>query len=837
MIKKLKNLIKYRTDNIVSINVHSKNSNQKMTRIENEIKEIKKNSIYQINRAKEEAIKKIKFSVVTACYNNEKYLDDYFEAFLKQKYINNIELIIIDDGSVDESAIKIKKWQNKNLMNIKYIYKENQGQAMARNLGIKYIRNDWCIFIDADDFISENFFFEIGKDISNREKPFDHVYVAKWKLYYEETKKYKNHYLNWRFEKENQKININTNPEYINLSASSVVFNSRLIKGYDLSFDKEIKPNFEDADFYLTYLEKCNIDEVVFMGKINYFYRKRKTENSTIDLSRQDFNRYNLLLNNGYLKLIEKNNSDKIKMTLLYDLRWNIESFVFLKNKTQKLINERNEKLKKIFSHIEIKDIKYAFDKNLISKYFEEYLLRTYYDISGTYIHQYQYMYQTREKIIVKIVCSEEVFNKIEIEKKIKIKKNENRSKVIYNIDNFFINEYQIYIDKKKFNVAKIFLNKQEKWLTKINENYKDKYFSKNSILLFFDRKDKADDNGEAFYRYFQKNKTEYVNIYFVLEKKSPDWNRLKKDGFNLIDYGSEKFMKLYEVGDFIFSSAGDSQSIENFNRYRYFWYKSNIKFIFLQHGIIKDNLSDWLMSKRFDKIIATGKKEKKYLIDNVFPKEKIIFSGLPRYDYLLENNKKEKKKIVLSFTWRNDLKDISKEKFKENEYYKKIKSLLERLDSNVDHEMILIGHPNTNTLIDLLNKENLKNITIKNSKDISYKKIIPETLIFITDFSSLAFDMALVGAKIIYYQFNKELFYSNHTYKECKELFSYENDGFGPVVVDEKEVIQNIQEGISGILGEFKYYKNRKDKFFINIKPNSCEILFNYILNEYKKR
>ena len=75
------------------------------------------------------------FTVISAVYNVEKYLDDYFRSLVNQSlsFKNHIYLIIVDDGSTDSSADIIKKWQAKFPKNIRYVYKENGGQASARN--------------------------------------------------------------------------------------------------------------------------------------------------------------------------------------------------------------------------------------------------------------------------------------------------------------------------------------------------------------------------------------------------------------------------------------------------------------------------------------------------------------------------------------------------------------------------------------------------------------------------------------------------------------------------------------------------------------------------------
>lgn len=69
-----------------------------------------------------------------------------------------------------------------------------------------------------------------------------------------------------------------------------------------------------------------------------------------------------------------------------------------------------------------------------------------------------------------------------------------------------------------------------------------EKYLSDGSWLLM-DRETKADDNAEHFYRYMMQNHPEQT-CYFVLNRTAPDWNRLKQEGFNLIEFGGSEYKR-----------------------------------------------------------------------------------------------------------------------------------------------------------------------------------------------------------------------------------------------------------------------------------------------------
>ena len=100
-----------------------------------------------------------KVSIVTPCYNGEKYLERFLKSILNQSY-ENIELIFINDGSTDHTEEIIKEYKKEfDLHNIglTYLLQENAGQAAALNNGLKYVQGDYLLCMDSDDEISENF--------------------------------------------------------------------------------------------------------------------------------------------------------------------------------------------------------------------------------------------------------------------------------------------------------------------------------------------------------------------------------------------------------------------------------------------------------------------------------------------------------------------------------------------------------------------------------------------------------------------------------------------------------------------------------------------------------
>jgi len=87
-----------------------------------------------------------KVSVVIPTYNCAQYIAEAIESVLNQTY-KDFEIIVIDDGSTDNTQEIIKPYLNK----IKYIYQQNSGPSAARNRGIKEANGEYIAFLDADD--------------------------------------------------------------------------------------------------------------------------------------------------------------------------------------------------------------------------------------------------------------------------------------------------------------------------------------------------------------------------------------------------------------------------------------------------------------------------------------------------------------------------------------------------------------------------------------------------------------------------------------------------------------------------------------------------------------
>ena len=94
-------------------------------------------------------------SVIVPVFNVENFIDVCISSLIKQSY-SNIEIILVDDGSTDESGLHCDKWAEVD-KRIKVFHQANGGLSAARNTGLNHASGDYICFVDSDDFVMEDY--------------------------------------------------------------------------------------------------------------------------------------------------------------------------------------------------------------------------------------------------------------------------------------------------------------------------------------------------------------------------------------------------------------------------------------------------------------------------------------------------------------------------------------------------------------------------------------------------------------------------------------------------------------------------------------------------------
>ena len=803
------------------------------------------------------------YSVVSAVYNVGKYLDDYFESLTTQT-INEkqLKLILVDDGSTDDSAEIISKWKQRYPELIEYYYKENGGQASARNVGLEHVESDWVTFIDPDDFVSDSYFEEVDKILSK----YSDLQFATCKIvFFNETKceYFDNHPLRSEFKEDCSLYNCNDDYKPITLATNKSFFKAKNIESSMIRFDESVKPNFEDAHFLNCYLLSLHEGRVAYLGKPIYYYRKRDNGTSTLDSSWETPDKFSTVLEKGYINLLEYAKKELgyipfyIQKTILYDLQWYFKQLVGHEERTQHFKNEGLKEtfwkdLEKIFSYIDAENIEDMPGGWL--NYEMKYACTT--AFKGTrpkeqimYVERIDYKSQLIE--IRSLNMDYELYSNGKQLKPLEVKR---VSRVLFG--NEFYSLYMSWFSLPAANSTLSYKvtdgagglrlsirGKQyghHAQMSQVNTIYRTGWHEyqqdPSNIWLFMDRDTQADDNAEHLYRWVKNNHPEQ-KAYFVLRKEAKDWQRLSNEGFALVAFGTKEHETLLRKCSTIISSHADgfvhSYFGDNF-------FKSK-RFIFLQHGVTKDNISGWINGKPIDLLITAAEREFFSIRDTgstyyLTPRQ-VCLSGFPRHDSLL--NKTAKRRCILIMpTWRNKL---SGEKvgigniralnndFGLSEYKQKWESFLNSsvlrsvaLQTNVD----IVFYPHTNTFPYIENGTFAIPDYVEiagNQTGASIQQLFADAEVMITDYSSTAFETAYLGKECLYYQFDSDEFFSGMQ-AYSKGYFDYDSDGFGPVVDTEEALLKCLEDCAARNFVPEDEYAKRMSGFFAFRDGKCCE-------------
>ena len=208
--------------------------------------------------------KEPKISVIMPVYNAEKTIERAILSIINQTY-NNIELILINDGSIDGTESIIKKYIEKGKkIEIKYYFQKNSGPSIAKNLGIDMAKGEYILFVDSDDTISENY---IESLVINQKE--DTLIGASYKII-RDTEKNDNGIIitNKIYDIRNEILN---DLVIGNLNGFVVLylFNKEQMK--DIYFEKDIR-YMEDTLFLIKYIINNNINNIIYLKDVYYNY-------------------------------------------------------------------------------------------------------------------------------------------------------------------------------------------------------------------------------------------------------------------------------------------------------------------------------------------------------------------------------------------------------------------------------------------------------------------------------------------------------------------------------------------------------------------------------------
>lgn len=293
-----------------------------------------------------------KISVIIPCYNVCEYIERCLESVLNQTY-KNIEVILIDDGSTDNTDVVISKLID-NKKNIIFIRNENSGVSNARNTGLKHSSGEYLMFIDSDDYIAKNmienmyklmckYSSDIVKCNIKKDYVLNNIKEDAKPLYSRVRDIEKSKFSNTIYKKILSTETMN--------SVCCALFKANIIKENNMYFREDIH-NGEDAIFFMNYIDNCK--DIVYTPAAYYNYVIRNTGLTGTGLSME-------LLWDSKLKFIEELKSK--------EKQWDLTKYKYVDKKIIYIVVSCIVRL-------------YKKDKSGNSEYKKEFLLKMITDVN-----------------------------------------------------------------------------------------------------------------------------------------------------------------------------------------------------------------------------------------------------------------------------------------------------------------------------------------------------------------------------------------------------------------------------------------------------------------------
>lgn len=206
-------------------------------------------------------------SIIVPIYNTSLYISDLIKSVQEQKY-KNYELILIDDGSIDNSKEICEKYLEKD-KRISLFIKKNEGVSKARNFGLSKANGKYIYFVDSDDILNEDCILSFIKEAEN----YDLICSGYYEMFVNKIIEKK--IINFRNEIKKEEILMGVlNNNNIRGFLWNKFFKKDIIDKYDIKFQEDIK-FLEDALFVCEYISHCN--KICVIPQCLYYYRMRKS--------------------------------------------------------------------------------------------------------------------------------------------------------------------------------------------------------------------------------------------------------------------------------------------------------------------------------------------------------------------------------------------------------------------------------------------------------------------------------------------------------------------------------------------------------------------------------
>jgi GT2 family glycosyltransferase len=840
-----------------------------------------------------------RFSMVIAAYNVGRYLSEFIESVEKQTFaLDRLEVIVVDDGSTDDSLAILQDWQRRRPELVTVVSKPNAGCSSARNAGLPLASGEWITFTDPDDVLDSRYLEEVDDFL--RKRPSTVMVATNRVLFSDTTREPSKHPLHRHFVPgANRLRNLDHETGHFHGGAPATFFRRDEIEAGGLRFDERLT-TFEDGHFCMRYLLQAPKPLVGFVSGAVYHYRKRDDGSSQLDGSWLGPARFTDVMEHGYLALLREGAERHgrppswLQGMVIYELSWylkvnermtaptvaygdTVERFHGLVREVFGLLDDTGIQtysataLKPVWREMmqhgyddESWHTPYAVVDKLDA---DQNLMRVSYRYQGAAPHESFYVYGRRVTPVHHKIRDLRFFDRTLLYERVAWlpfgtvrvvldgrdleMRTSDPEPPQHRLTGANIKKrLELPGEAPTKHVERRLSRSETRVLRLARTRLARRYFGDAWVLM--DRVFNADDSAEHLFRYLRENRPE-VNAWFVIESGTPDERRLRRDGYGrrVVAHGSLRWKLLMLNCRHLISSHADEvvlrpKAITALVEPRW-------RTTFLQHGVIKDDLSTWLDRKEIDVFVTSTPAELESIVGDHttyrYTTREVKLTGLPRFDRVLEEGNRfppeRRDLVVIAPTWRQWLSTADAlltgrhnvgEDFESSQYAAEWTALLNstELRELAERNGLTLGlllHPN---LQDTARLKTLPHVVPLRFEGHNVQETFARARVLVTDYSSMFFNAAYIERPVVYFQFDRDRMHTGW-HLGRKGYFDYERDGYGPVTLTVEEAIAAICKTIDSGPDPDPLYLERIRASFPERDGRCCERVADAIVESTK--
>jgi glycosyltransferase involved in cell wall biosynthesis len=663
-----------------------------------------------------------RFSIVTAVYNVEPYLEDYIASIEAQTFdFRQLQVIVVDDGSTDGSLSLLEAWTARRPELVTVFAQPNGGPGSARNLGLEHASGEWVTFTDPDDMLDPDFFKAIDRFIAAHPQV-DVVAPRLLQLNERRSLLRDDHPRAWQFLRGARVVDLQREPNVFPSTGTVSLYRMDRIREASLRFDVRVRPNFEDGHFAATYLLLADQPpRVGLVPKAKYVYRRRLSRDSAMQLSKKDPRRFTDVLEFGLLGLLDQARARDgsipawVQQLVIYEVTRYLSADETISAAIQvpvELEPAFHDLLCRVISQLDPKVVRAHHAREMKSVWADilshgcrptpwhsRVAARTKVDLkAGLQRVAYRYTGPTpREEFLVDGIAVEAAYSKLMSHRYY------GRTMLWERIVWLPNGALQVRLDGVVVSIvprwsrpASLVRPKSlSGWVTLLRSTPTRRLFDAavtrmlrrgyrlastpvrliarlppyratfRDAWVVMDRIYNADDNGERLFEHLLAERPD-INAWFVIEKGTQDWERLKASGQRrLVAHGSWTWIVLMLNCAWVVSSHAP-RAVAAPPKVTRMLPGPTWRFAFLQHGVTKDDLSKWLNKRDMDLLVVSTVPELESVVADGtgyrYTAREARNTGLPRFDRLLAKGREvapaNRDLILIAPTWRMWLTD-----------------------------------------------------------------------------------------------------------------------------------------------------------------------------------